>query len=149
MRIIPAFAAPLALTLSCALVPAAFAQDAGKPIMAASPDGSLVVSVSVDNDGRPVYTLTRKGKLLVGASMLGFIVADGPTMARGNRIIASETGSGKETWEQPWGERRFVVGNLRDGDTFHDPVSEETLVARRIEAHTDPRGKEHGLRIVL
>ncbi|MFM6828969.1 MAG: glycoside hydrolase family 97 N-terminal domain-containing protein, partial [Novosphingobium sp.] len=114
MRIIPAFAAPLALTLSCAFVPAAFAQDAGKAITAASPDGSLVVSVSVDNDGRPVYTLTRKGKLLVGASMLGFIVADGPTMARGNRITGSETASGKETWEQPWGARRFVNDSHND-----------------------------------
>ncbi|MDT0508126.1 glycoside hydrolase family 97 protein [Novosphingobium sp. MMS21-SN21R] len=114
MRIIPAFAAPLALTLSCAFVSGAFAQGSGTPVTAASPDGSIVVSVSVDTDGRPTYTLTRKGKLLVGASSLGFIVADGPTMVRGNRITGSETASGQQTWEQPWGERRFVNDNHND-----------------------------------
>lgn len=114
MRHFSLLAAPLALTLSCALVPAANAQTAPASVTAASPDGTLVVSVTVDNDGRPAYTLTRKGKLLVGSSMLGFIVADGQTMARGNRIVGSEKASGKETWEQPWGERRFVTDDHND-----------------------------------
>ncbi|MBA4355936.1 MAG: alpha-glucosidase, partial [Novosphingobium sp.] len=114
MRHFSLLAAPLALTLSCALVPAVHAQAASASVTAASPDGTLVVSVTVDNDGRPAYTLTRKGKLLVGSSMLGFIVADGQTMVRGNRIVGSEKGSGKETWEQPWGERRFVTDDHND-----------------------------------
>lgn len=114
MRHFSLLAAPLALTLSCALVPAVHAQAASASVTAASPDGTLVVSVTVDNDGRPAYTLTRRGKLLVGSSMLGFIVADGQTMVRGNRIVGSEKGSGKETWEQPWGERRFVTDDHND-----------------------------------
>ncbi|HQS97216.1 MAG TPA: glycoside hydrolase family 97 protein, partial [Novosphingobium sp.] len=32
-------------------------------------------------------------------------------MQRGQKIVGSETASGKETWEQPWGERRFVTDN--------------------------------------
>lgn len=100
-------AAPLALTLSCALVSPALAET----VTASSPDGSLVLSVTTDNDGHPLYSLTRKGKLLLASSMLGFITSDGPTMQRGLKIVGSETASGKETWEQPWGERRYVNDN--------------------------------------
>ncbi len=107
MRYFSSLAAPLALTLSCALVSPALAET----ITASSPDGSLVLSVTTDNDGHPLYSLTRKGKLLLASSMLGFIVADGPTLQRGQKIVGSETASGKETWEQPWGERRYVSDN--------------------------------------
>lgn len=107
MRNLLNVAAPLALTLSCALATPATAET----VTATSPDGSLVLSVTTDNDGHPLYSVTRKGKLLLGSSMLGFITSDGPTMQRGQTIIGSEKGSGKETWEQPWGERRYVTDN--------------------------------------
>lgn len=107
MRNLLAYAAPLALTLSCAYATPAFAEA----VTASSPDGSLVLSVTTDNDGHPLYSLTRKGKLLIGSSMLGFIVSDGATMQRGQKIVGSEKASAKETWEQPWGERRFVTDN--------------------------------------
>ncbi|KPF90024.1 glycoside hydrolase family 97 protein [Novosphingobium sp. AAP93] len=77
-------------------------------VTAASPDGSLVVTVTTDNDGRATYSLSRKGKLLIGASKLGFTLTDGLAMVRGFRITGSETASADSTWEQPWGERRFV-----------------------------------------
>lgn len=112
MSLVSRIAAPLALALACAPLPA-LAQAApapDQPVTATSPDGSLVLTVAIDGDGRPTYSLTRKGKLLVGASSLGFILADGPTMVRGNHIIGSESTSPKATtWEQPWGERRFVT----------------------------------------
>lgn len=104
MRSLLNVAASLALSLSCALVSPAMAET----VTASSPDGSLVLSITTDNDGHPLYSLTRKGKLLIGSSMLGFITSDGPTMQRGQKIIGNETSSGKETWEQPWGERRYV-----------------------------------------
>ncbi|MFN3553309.1 MAG: glycoside hydrolase family 97 protein [Novosphingobium meiothermophilum] len=104
MRYTLMLAAPLALALSCAFITPAVAET----VTASSPDGTLVVTVTTDADGRPTYSLSRKGRLLIGASMLGFIPSDGPTMQRGNRIVGHETGGGKETWEQPWGERRFV-----------------------------------------
>ncbi|HQS98577.1 MAG TPA: glycoside hydrolase family 97 N-terminal domain-containing protein, partial [Novosphingobium sp.] len=93
MRYNLACAAPLALTLSCALMTPAFAET----VTAASPDGSIVLSVTTDNDGHPIYSVMRKGKLLIGSSMLGFITSDGPTMQRGQKIVGSETASGKET----------------------------------------------------
>ena len=112
MRITAVFAAPLALAMSCALVPGvASAQNAPTTATAASPDGSLVLTVTTDNDGRPNYSLTRKGKLLVGASKLGFILTDGAPLQRGFALVGSTPGAGRETWEQPWGERRYVTDN--------------------------------------
>ena len=39
-----------------------------------SPDGNLSVSLSVQTDGTPVYSLTYKGKDVVKPSKLGFVL---------------------------------------------------------------------------
>jgi len=77
-------------------------------VSASSPDGSLVLEVATDADARATWSLSRKGKLLVAPSGLGFILTDGLNMVRGWTITGSETASADQTWEQPWGERRFV-----------------------------------------
>lgn len=87
----------------------ALAQQARPVATATSPDGSIVLTVSTDSDARPTWSLSRKGKLLIAPSKLGFILTDGLNMVRGFSIAGSETTSGKETWEQPWGERRYVT----------------------------------------
>jgi len=93
--------------LVAATVPAA-AQDARPEQTAASPDGSIVLTVSTDNDQRPTWSLTRKGKLLIAPSKLGFLLTDGIALQRGFAIESAERASGDTRWEQPWGERRFV-----------------------------------------
>ena len=90
------------------------AQDSSPAVTATSPDGSIALTVSTDNDSRPVWSLSRKGKLLIAPSKLGFILTDGLNMVRGFAIAGSEKGSGKDRWEQPWGERRFVTDNHND-----------------------------------
>nr|WP_253185856.1 glycoside hydrolase family 97 protein [Novosphingobium sp. NDB2Meth1] len=103
--------AMLGALVAAALLPASVQAQTPpqRPLVtAASPDGSLVLTVTTDNDGRATYSLSRKGKLLIGASKLGFTLTDGLAMVRGFRITGSETASADSTWEQPWGERRFV-----------------------------------------
>ena len=90
---------------------AATAQSAAPSVakaMATSPDGSLVLTVTTDQDARAVWSLTRKGKPLIAPSGLGFIVTDGFNLVRGWALVGAETASADQTWEQPWGERRFV-----------------------------------------
>lgn len=87
----------------------ALAQQARPVATATSPDGSIVLTVSTDSDARPTWSLSRKGKLLIAPSKLGFILTDGLNMVRGFSIAGSQTASGKQTWEQPWGERRYVT----------------------------------------
>src|SRR3546814_11554956 len=96
-----------ALPLLAVTVPAV-AQETRPEQTAASPDGSIVLTVTTDNDQRPTWSLTRKGKLLIAPSKLGFLLTDGIALQRGFAIESAERASGDTRWEQPWGERRFV-----------------------------------------
>lgn len=99
----------VAASLSLATLSApALAQETRPAVTTSSPDGSLVLTVSTDNESRATWSLSRKGKLLIAPSTLGFLLTDGLNMVRGFRIVGSETDSHDDTWEQPWGERRFV-----------------------------------------
>ncbi|MFM8711872.1 MAG: glycoside hydrolase family 97 N-terminal domain-containing protein, partial [Actinomycetota bacterium] len=54
------------------------------------------------------YRVDRKGQPVVGESRLGFILADAPKHERNFTFVDSRSRSVDDTWEQPWGERRFV-----------------------------------------
>ena len=89
------------------IAPAAWAQSGAAPRVS-SPDGALTLEVTLTNEGRPAYSVTRFGQPLITESRLGFILADAPKLERGLQIAAVSMGAGDETWEQPWGERRFI-----------------------------------------
>lgn len=108
MRLLKTMVPAFALALAAGTPVPALAEDSPSAVTATSPDGSLVLKVTTDSSSRPTWSLTRKGKLLIGASKLGFTLTDGLNMVRGFRILGSETASADATWEQPWGERRFV-----------------------------------------
>ncbi|MEN3973006.1 glycoside hydrolase family 97 protein [Sphingomicrobium sp. XHP0235] len=74
-----------------------------------SPDGRLSVSVDVNDEGRPFYTVSRDGVALIGESRLGFLMADQDKLERRLALTAAETQRHESRWEQPWGERRFVT----------------------------------------
>ncbi len=74
----------------------------------ASPDGRIVVTVDVNGESRPFYRVDLDGKPLFTESRLGFLLADQDKLERRLKIASSEVGSNDSTWEQPWGERRFV-----------------------------------------
>jgi alpha-glucosidase len=88
-----------------------------------SPNKSIEVQLRVNGEGRPEYSIRRKGKLLVGWSRLGFILADAMKLERNFSITQVAQRAFDETWEQPWGEWRYIRdrGNemratLRDKD---------------------------------
>ncbi|MFT3762100.1 MAG: glycoside hydrolase family 97 protein [Pseudoxanthomonas sp.] len=85
----------------------AIATAATRPVVA-SPDGRISVELVSGYDGKPGYTVTRDGKPVIAESRLGFLLVDTPKLDRG--LIPGEPQFSKfdETWEQPWGERRFV-----------------------------------------
>lgn len=85
----------------------AFAQQA--PVArVVSPDGRIGVEVSTDHDGRIRYLVTRDGKPVIAPSQLGFLFTDVAKLDRNLQIASHSTTSHDTTWEQPWGERRFV-----------------------------------------
>jgi alpha-glucosidase len=78
------------------------------PVTVQSPNSSIEVQLRVDGDGRPEYSIHRKGRPLVNWSRLGFILADAPKLERNFTVQQVTRRSFDQTWEQPWGERRYV-----------------------------------------
>ncbi len=108
-----------------ALLVAAAVQAA--PLTLTSPSGTLTLHVEVNGDGRPDYWLTRNGKPVLDRSRLGFILADGAKLER--NFVPSELSRTRvdTTWEQPWGERRYV----RDRHSELQVAFEETGALKR------------------
>jgi alpha-glucosidase len=78
------------------------------PVQISSPEGVLTVTVDVNGEGRPEYSVSRLGRPVILPSRLGFILTDAPKLERNFEIGLSLRRSADGTWEQPWGERRFV-----------------------------------------
>lgn len=92
----------LLLTALFAAAPAA-AQET-----VSSPDGRIVVTIDVTGEGRPGYRIDRNGTPVLARSALGFLLSDQDKLDRRLAIVSAERASHDDTWEQPWGERRFV-----------------------------------------
>jgi alpha-glucosidase len=75
---------------------------------ARSPDGRMIVSLRVNGEGRPEYSILRSGLAVVSWSRLGFILADAPKLERNFELSRTNVKTIDETWEQPLGERQFV-----------------------------------------
>jgi len=75
---------------------------------ASSPDGRLKVELDLNGEGRLAYRVARNGQPLIDDSRLGFILRNGRQLLRGLKLDKQSMRSFDETWEQPWGERRFV-----------------------------------------
>jgi alpha-glucosidase len=78
------------------------------PITVASPQGVLTVSVDVNGEGRPEYSVSRLGTPVILPSRLGFLLTDAPKLERNFTLAEVARRSADQRWEQPWGERRFV-----------------------------------------
>jgi len=79
-----------------------------EPIKVSSPEGVLTVSVDVNGEGRPEYSVSRLGKPVIQPSRLGFLLTDAAKLERNFAISEAGRRSADDKWEQPWGERRFV-----------------------------------------
>ncbi|GAA0546908.1 alpha-glucosidase [Rhizomicrobium palustre] len=80
----------------------------------ASPGKVLSVSISIDGDGRPTYSVSRQGKPVIAESRLGFLLTDAPKLERNLTLASSEVTPHDETWEQPWGEWRFIRNSYNE-----------------------------------
>ena len=95
-----------------------------------SPDGTLSVEISVDNDGRPAYAVKRNGKPVIQPSRLGFIFIDAPKFERNFTIGEQKTRSVDDTWEQPWGERRVIRNHYNE---LRVTLGEKNALKRRFD----------------
>ncbi|MDJ0814529.1 MAG: glycoside hydrolase family 97 N-terminal domain-containing protein, partial [Woeseiaceae bacterium] len=98
---------PVRRTLSIAAL-LALAATQTMAATVASPDGRIVVSIDVSEDGRPGYAVSFDEEEIVRPSVLGLVFRGGPNLDTGLSIVDESTASSDTTWEQPWGERRIV-----------------------------------------
>ena len=101
-----------------------------EPVSIASPGGVLLVSVDVNGEGRPEYSVTRLGRTVIAPSRLGFILTDAPKLERQFAITGSSERSVDERWEQPWGERRFVRNRYKE---LRVSLAETVAARRRLD----------------
>jgi alpha-glucosidase len=119
--------------LIAALPASAIAQDAAPstgPATAASPGGVLSVTVGVNGEGRPEYTVSRLGQPVIAASRLGFILTDAPKLERNFTVSADAPTQHDDTWEQPWGERRSIRNRYTE---LRVHLIERSALGRRID----------------
>lgn len=112
---------PLLLLLSCAL-PA----HAEKVAEARSPGNVLRVELHID-EGRTSYRVLRFGEEVIAPSRLGFLLRDAEKLERNLVLRGSHSGQHDQSWEQPWGEERF----LRDQHTSLRLTLAETIHLKR------------------
>ncbi len=106
------------------------AQSTPDTARASSPGGVLTVEVSTDGDGRPTYAVSRLGRPVVLPSWLGLLLTDAPKLERGLVMTAAEPVEVDDTWEQPWGERRFIRNHYRE---WRISFAERSGLARRFD----------------
>jgi alpha-glucosidase len=115
--------------LLCITVLLAYATCYAKPVTVAqvsSPDKRLGVSLEID-EGRLAYRVTRDGAPVLGASRLGIQLVDAEKLERNLSLSAQSQSSFDQTWEQPWGESRFVRNHYNELRTRFT----ETIHAKR------------------
>ncbi|MGH8179022.1 MAG: glycoside hydrolase family 97 catalytic domain-containing protein, partial [Steroidobacter sp.] len=96
----------------------------------ASPDAVLSVDFALDDEGRPLYSVNRNEQPVIAPSRLGFILADAPKLERKFALTSKSTRSSDETWEQPWGERRFVRNRYNE---LRLSLTETSALKRRLD----------------
>ncbi|HEY0599430.1 glycoside hydrolase family 97 protein [Brevundimonas sp.] len=123
--------------LLSALPVAARAQDVAQApagsdgkVRASSPGGVITVEVGVTGEGRPEYSVSRLGRLVIAPSRLGFLLTDAAKLERNFAVAADAPTQHDDTWEQPWGERRFIGNRYTE---FRVHLAEKWGLERRMD----------------
>ncbi len=83
-------------------------------VSVASPDGALTVSLDVDHAGVPRYRVSYRDETVIHPSRLGLRFRARHGLDESFALTSSMSVSADKTWEQPWGERRFVRDHHND-----------------------------------
>src|SRR5438067_10333465 len=81
---------------------------------AASPGNVLSVDLQIDPMGKLAYDIKRRGKEIIAPSRLGFNLVNAPKLDGGFSLVGQHVSEHDDTWEQPWGESRYVRNHYRE-----------------------------------
>jgi len=106
-----------------------------------SPGNVLQVTVTLNDEGRPGYAVSRRGVPVIDESRLGFWLTDAPKLERNFRLDGTTTGTFDERWEQPWGERHFVRNHYNElAVTLVEKVEPARKLTVRFRVYDDGLG---------
>lgn len=74
----------------------------------ASPENKIRVEFLLTAEGQPAYKVFYKESELVNESRMGFALNHQPALQQGFKLVSSKVSKFDQTWEQPWGEERFI-----------------------------------------
>ncbi|MDZ4811196.1 MAG: glycoside hydrolase family 97 protein [Pseudomonadota bacterium] len=80
---------------------------------ATSPGQVLSVQVAID-EGRASYSVQRFGEPVIAPSRLGFLLRNTEKLERNLSLVEQSASSFDQTWEQPWGENRYIRNNYTE-----------------------------------
>src|SRR3954469_19611591 len=76
-----------------------------------SPTKKVKVEFFLTDAGQAAYRTYFNDKVVVNDSLLGFKFNDGSALAGGLTEFSAKQSAFNKTWEQPWGEERFIKNN--------------------------------------
>ncbi|MDE5568077.1 MAG: glycoside hydrolase family 97 N-terminal domain-containing protein, partial [Muribaculaceae bacterium] len=74
----------------------------------------MAVTIELDAQGVPFYSVTYEGKAVVNNSRLGFELIDGSNLKSGFEFVGESRGSVDETWSPVWGEEATIRNNYNE-----------------------------------
>ena len=80
----------------------------------ASPDGNLLLSFSLTDEGVPTYKIDYKGVPVVKTSRLGMELNEENSLMDKFRINNATTSSFDETWQPVWGEEKSIRNHYNE-----------------------------------
>ena len=113
-----------------------------------SPNGNVVLNFNVEQ-GRPVYTLTYKGRSVIKPSHLGLELAKDKHASKGLRetdlmggfVLKSEqTSSFDETWRPVWGETATIRNHYNEYAAVLSQTAERREIVLRFRVYDDGVG---------
>ncbi len=84
-----------------------------KPIEVSSPDETVKLAFDV-RDGKPEYSVSRKGKVILNPSRLGLKLKDMPDFEKGFSVKSIVRDTHSETWTPVWGEESEIPNNYNE-----------------------------------
>lgn len=87
-----------------------YAQD---NLVVSSPNGEITAKI-VNKGGELFYSVSKSKSKIIVDSKLGFKLINQPDLDKGFVIINSSQSEFNETWEQPWGEKRFIENSYHE-----------------------------------
>ena len=79
-----------------------------------SPDGNVMLSFSLKNDGTPSYKVSYKNKPVINESTLGFTLKKADPLTNNFKVVDTKKSTFKETWKPVWGEESEILNHYNE-----------------------------------